>query len=161
MKNYFMTLLACGFMGASASVSAFAASPSGQVPAVLVPQKVQFFYSDPYSIYSCDAVQYIAKNMLKNLGARNIDVNCSGGLPYTDSNAVTATFSTLQLAPSNAKPNIAGTVTSVTLNAHDSCDLNKTVFEDVIKSFRVYSTHEYDSCWDASGDFQAQVQVLK
>ncbi len=139
---------------------AHAVSVGQQLPAVLAPQNVQFVYSNMNSYYACDYVVNQTTAMLQSLGARNVNVQCSGGIPYQSFNAVSATFSTVQQVTAQ-KSTFMGTVSNALLTTHSSCDLHLRIYESVIKSFQVYSQQESDTCWDASGDFQAQVTVLK
>ena len=161
IRSIFGSLLAAGLMFMGAPVLAQAVTNGQQVPALWGAQNADFFYSNPNSFYSCDYVRHLTRVTLQQLGARNIHVQCAGGLPYDSTNSVTASFSTLQPAPTGVKTSLVGTVASVMLTAHNSCDLHLQVYENVIKHFHVYSQQEDDTCWDSTGDFQAKVVDLK
>lgn len=156
-KSLFVTVV---FSFVCLPTLAHAVSVGQQVPAVLAPQNIQFVYSNMNSFYACDYVVNETTAMLQSLGARNVNVQCSGGIPYENFNSVSATFSTVQQVITQ-KSSFMGTVSDALLTAHNSCDLHLRIYENVIKSFQVYSQQESDTCWDASGDFQAKVTVLK
>jgi hypothetical protein len=131
-----------------------------QVHAALQPTKVTFSYSGFRSFYSCDFAERETKLMLTKLGAVDIKVRCSGGLPYQSSLWVDSTFATIHEVPTDKSDKFAE-ITDVGLDYRDSCDFHKTIFDGVISKFQVYAKKVSESCWYSEGQFRAKVSTLK
>ena len=163
MRNILSLLAALAIVpfAAAAHADFVSSSDTGKkVSAMLMPAQVQFSYFNQNSLNSCDYVQGMTTEMLQAMGARNVKVQCTGGIPYDNGNFVTATFTTVHEA-GTAKSTLLGVVSDVSLSASESCDLHRTIYMNVVKSFQVYAQNENDSCWNSEGRFEAHLQVLK
>ena len=109
--------------------------------------------------YNCDSVEYKAKDLLQTLGAKNVDVKCTGGIDVIGRihlpARVSATFETLQ----NGSGRINATYKEVVFKDFDECHLYNTIYKKVRSNFDM----EDDSvrrCLRVNGRTVISAQVL-
>ena len=144
---------------ASASV-AHAQSEEKSVPAALAATEISFTYSSFNSYYTCSYVESLTESVLIELGAENIEVDCTGGLPDTYGNFVTATFSSWREVAADKSTRTA-LLTPVSFGTRESCDLYERIVTSVLDGFQVYAEQKSGACWDSSGTLSYSVTVLR
>lgn len=125
-------------------------------PATFVTKSVDFSYSSFRSYYACSYAETQAVNYLKQLGARNIRVSCSGGLPHMDAIFLRATFrAAVQGGQSTA------TWQAVKIRNRDACDFNERLVRELLPEFSIRNVYKSGTCWDSQGRFTYNLSVLK
>jgi len=132
-----------------------------QVPALQAKQKVQFSHSGFRSSYSCSYVEGQTKKILKALGAQEIKVRCSGGLESRSETVfIRAQFLALHETTEEKSTQVA-TILPVKLKFKESCSLHKTIVDQLLKKFEVYTHKEFNNCYDWQGRVEYDLTVLK
>ena len=129
------------------------------VPAQLEDQKLKFYYSSIRSAYACSYMEVQTLLILEALGAQNIDVRCTGGLPYSDYLNATIKFKSLA-STTAATSELVGKRTYKELNFDESCDFNERLTRRLLKGFEVYKTKTRGSCRDSQGNITFKVELL-
>jgi hypothetical protein len=130
------------------------------LPVLLSSEEIRFSYSSARSAYHCDYVRAETMAILRNLGALDIEVRCSGGLPYSEFNHVTAKFVSLRETTSQKSTRTA-TLMPVILKFRESCDLHDRIMRSLLEGFDLYEYKKSGSCADSRGRLQYEMKVLK
>jgi hypothetical protein len=130
-----------------------------QVPArwERVTEKFNFFSNK--SFYTCDYVEARAEDILERLGARNIEVDCRGGLPHWDNNWVTASFDVIKESTAD-KATTQAQAAGVSLSFFESCDLHERMMKQLSRKFEVIQKTVRGSCWDSRGQLDYNITLL-
>lgn len=139
-----------------AFVSAFSLKAAAET-VTWTPQTAKVSYTNMRAFYSCDYAESQTEHYLELLGARDIKVRCTGGLPDFQSVNLTAEF----LAPVISTDGVEAEWQAVTLKARESCDFNETIAKRVMKYFPTRANEAQSSCWASEGSFSSTLEVLK
>ena len=113
--------------------------------------------------YTCDSVVAATKDILKSIGAKNISVDCNGGLDYplpASDAFVSANFDSLVPAAGNAPTAIDASFNGVTLSGSDNCYLVSSILSAVSSDFTIASLAG-NSCFNANDAYSIRLSVLK
>ncbi len=114
---------------------------------------VYFFSTRTY--YSCDFAESQTEKILEKIGAQDIKVRCSGGLPYYSYVDVRADFTVATNDDDDATYNL------VEIKTDDSCDLNERILDEAFATFSTLNLNSSGVCWDSQGRLKYTAEVLK
>jgi len=123
-------------------------------------QNVRFNVSNAREAYSCGYVKAETMAILKAMGATKINVQCSGGLPYSTNYNVWARFEALYETTSD-KSTIKAQLKDVNLVFEQFCSLRSTIITSVLPLFDVRDYAGDESCnTKSTGLFGFQLKTL-
>jgi hypothetical protein len=122
-----------------------------------VAKEVNFSYWSRWSAYSCDYVQEQATTFLKALGAIDIKVSCTGGLPYTSQFSSFITFDVLQ---PDAAGDLKAKYSLAQIKGNESCSFNVALLNEILRVLPSRSVHASNSCWESQGSYTYSLEVL-
>ncbi len=112
--------------------------------------------------YNCDSVEVRGEELLEELGATNIDVECSGGIDpfnrYPQDAYVEATFT---VKVEDEKGEGLGMYEDFYFRSHTSCDLFKSFFKGVKDAFSFSSLDRVRSCSGRMNNIRIKGTVLR
>jgi len=115
--------------------------------------------------YNCDSVESDVQNELAQMGAKNIEVTCTGGLDAFNPNMnapafVTVSYNTLRLADAGAPDVTSADWKQVTLHSFNNCFLMTQVYDQVKDSLEMKDIKAPKSCMHSDSAFSAQFSTL-
>lgn len=115
--------------------------------------------------YNCDSVEDAAKDMLQHLGARNISVQCTGGLDHNGMPPMEAylrvSYDSLKASGSGDPSAIQAYYTAVELRGYQDCFLAQQLFKKFVPTFDTKDVSSVRRCTEASGSYLYRLSVLK
>lgn len=141
------------------SVVSWADDDKDIVPAQMQEQVIDFVYDGVRSYYHCDYVKAETEVILRKLGAHDIFVECSGGLPYSGPNFVQTKFIAHREVVADKSTHMAKR-TPVEIKFKSSCDLHATILDAVLVGFSSYELDAAKSCWYSEGNINYKMKVL-
>jgi hypothetical protein len=121
------------------------------------PRTEKIVYSSLRAYYSCDYAEQRAKHYAEILGAKDVEVRCTGGLPEFTSINIDVTF----LAPTVTFDGDVATWQPVSIKTRESCDFNEMIAKRIMKAFPTREMTTQSSCWNAEGSFSYDFEVLR
>ena len=120
----------------------------------------RFHFSSSKSFYHCDYVEARANDILVQLGAQNLKVECRGGLPDWSGNWIYLTYDVVVSAAADKATTTARAMDQV-LGFNEACDLHERLVRNILPSFEVYDSVKRGTCWDSQGRLSYEVKLLK
>jgi hypothetical protein len=139
-----------------------------EVPAHVVSTHREFpirssFGPGGHVYYNCDSVEAAVKDLLSQLGARRINVRCTGGIdegrPPMDA-YVEVSFRALKLAAINDTGIVMANWKWVQIHSWDDCYLKNEIFENVKTGFSMMDVSKARSCSRVDSQFRARLRTL-
>lgn len=143
-----------------ALLSFTAHAESARVPATWTKHSTTVNFQSFNTYYSCSAAESAVEDTLEQLGAKNVDVTCFGGLeqgqPFVD---VQADFEALTY---DARASTLADVKTVELEGNDACDLHESVAKQLLPEFAYGKGADVNNsnCWDARGTYSLQATLF-
>jgi hypothetical protein len=112
-------------------------------------------FSSTNTYYSCSAAEALTTAHLQTLGAEDIKVVCSGGLPdwwYLD------VFASYTIASAS---DVSASYLPVTIETTSSCDLNEAILTELFANFYVKNLATKGTCTDSKGRLTFSAKVLR
>lgn len=115
--------------------------------------------------YNCDSVESQLESLLEQMGARNIDVRCTGGfdrnLPEIAWEAdVDLRFDALKLVGSGTPGAIRAAFQDIRIHEWDSCYLLRQTFDEVKSDFVLKNVSGPNRCFSANDSFRLELSTL-
>lgn len=147
-----------GIALASALVISFSANAAET--AQLKDRRLTINYFSPNSFYACSFAEGQVSDFLKLFDAKNIEVTCTGGLPWSQSLTVFTKFKSA--AASTAEGAVAAEWKRVSFRGDQACDFNARVLRQLVTGFEIRDRARVgDGCWDSRGTYSIQADVLQ
>ena len=121
------------------------------IPVLVSNENIQFEYTSPRSSYHCDFVKAETAAILRKLGATQIFVSCTGGIPYGRTNYVQAQFQSLRQTTVDKSTRKAG-MTQIILQFHQLCDLHEKIMAELLVGFDVFNYTDSGVCNFSNGE---------
>ncbi|MES2856997.1 MAG: hypothetical protein V4692_14105 [Bdellovibrionota bacterium] len=121
------------------------------------PKTAKFSYSNTRAYYGCEYAQAQVKHYMNLIGARDVEVDCSGGLPDFNSLNLEVNF----LAAVVTSDGVDAEWTPVVLKSRESCEFNETIVRNLLKHFATRDNDTQSSCWNSEGSFTYEFETLK
>lgn len=109
---------------------------------------VKFDYWSSHSYYACSYVEQKAHFFAEKLGATDITVKCTGGLPWNDWVSADISY---------AVPMKKSVAEVTKLRVNEACDFNQKLIEKIIPTFNPTEVKRKGVCWDSSGRLRYSV----
>lgn len=124
--------------------------------AIAAPVEQKININIPNSYFSCDFLQMKAKRYLKEFGARDIKIKCTGGLPYFQHARIIAKYD----APSIEDFDADWFILDFKSRRDSNCQLDTTLMEGLMKGFEVASYKKAGSCFGSQGRYNVELVLL-
>jgi hypothetical protein len=108
--------------------------------------------------YSCDSASLIARQELETFGARNIQIDCDGGLPDGVYVTITTEFDSAVPAGGGGE---TGDYQKVKISGREECGIHEAVFEQVLPHFTTRNFQSTGPCLNPNDSFDFETEVLK
>lgn len=144
-------------------LNAFAADV--HVDSVWSQRKVDFFYGSSHEMYSCDYVTDQASAILERMGARDVKIYCSGGLPYETMVSATIHFAAAipvaELGDVRGLPIEPAMWNAASFSGYESCEFNDELIQNISAAVKTRAMKHSSNCWYSQGSYNFSLEVLK
>jgi hypothetical protein len=117
--------------------------------------------------YSCDSVEGTATDMLKKMGARNVSVDCSGGMDATNPGwppmdaYLSVKYDSVKAASGNDGQTVQADYASVVLRDYQNCFMANQLFKKFSPTFDIKDLTGLRSCMEPESNYKYSFDVLK
>jgi hypothetical protein len=115
--------------------------------------------------YNCDSVESEVRDELEQMGAKNVEVECRGGLDTFNPSLtmpafVTVSYETLRLANAGATDVTSADWKLVNINSFNNCFLMTQVYDQVRDTLEMKDVQAPHSCLDSDSPFRLLFSTL-
>ena len=132
-----------------------------------VDQEMKFHFSSNRSYYSCSYAEKQTEKYLTMLGAKDIEIRCTGGIQSGSPSwawapvSVRASFQALVAVDSSEKDSVPVEENSLTFKGRGSCDFNSKLIKTALGHFEATVEHGFSNCFNSNGSYNYDVITLK
>lgn len=132
-----------------------------------VDQEMKFQFLSNNSYYSCSYAEKQTEKYLIMLGAKDIEIRCTGGIQSGSPSwawapiSVRASFQALVTVDNSEKDAVPVEENSVTFKGRGSCDFNSKLIKNALSHFEAIIEGGFSNCFNSNGSYSYDVITLK